>query len=67
MVIGTKLHTEFLGLKKCILVHTEDAILILKKDKAQDVKDIYERLEKESIELIKTALKQHLQTTEISA
>ena len=52
MVIGTKLHTEFLGLKKCILVHTEDAILILKKDKAQDVKDIYERLEKESIELI---------------
>ena len=52
MVIGTKLHTEFLGLKKCILVHTDDAILVLKKDKAQDVKDIYERLEKESIELI---------------
>ena len=48
MVIGTKLHTEFLGLKKCILVHTEDAILILKKDKAQDVKGIYERLEQRS-------------------
>ena len=49
MVIGTKLHTEFLGLKKCILVHTDDAILVLKKDKAQDVKGVYERLEQRSI------------------
>lgn len=52
MVIGTKLHTEFLGLKKCILVHTDDAILVLKKDKAQDVKRIYERLEEENSKFI---------------
>lgn len=44
MVIGTPIHTEFLGLKKCILVVTEDAILVLKKEKAQDVKKIYESL-----------------------
>lgn len=44
MVIGTNIHTEFLGLKKCILVATDDAILILKKEKAQKVKDIYENL-----------------------
>lgn len=47
MVIGTDLHTEFLGLKKCILVYTEDAILVLKKEKAQDVKGIYERIDEE--------------------
>lgn len=44
MVIGSKIHTEFLGLKKCILVLTEDAILVLKKEKAQDVKKIYDDL-----------------------
>ncbi|MFB9120868.1 mannose-1-phosphate guanylyltransferase [Bergeyella porcorum] len=46
MVIGTDIHTEFLGFKKSILVFTNDAILILKKEKAQDVKGIYEKLEK---------------------
>lgn len=46
MVIGSSIHTEFLGLKKCILVITDDAILIVKKDKAQDVKEIYENLDK---------------------
>ncbi|MDM1547820.1 NTP transferase domain-containing protein [Empedobacter falsenii] len=45
MVIGSDLHTEFLGLKKCILVITNDAILVLKKEKAQDVKNIYERID----------------------
>lgn len=52
MVIGTKIHTEFLGLKDTLLIHTSDAILVLQKDKAQDVKKIYERLEKENPELI---------------
>lgn len=47
MAIGTDLHTEFLGLENTILVHTEDAILVLQKEKAQEVKGIYERLEKE--------------------
>jgi mannose-1-phosphate guanylyltransferase len=47
MVIGTYLHTEFLGMKKTILIQTEDAILVLKKEKSQDVKKIYERLEQD--------------------
>lgn len=45
MVIGSNIHTEFLGLKKCILVVTDDAILVLKRDKSQDVKKIYEKLQ----------------------
>ena len=52
MVIGTDIHTEFTGLKDTILVHTADAILVLKKDNAQDVKKVYERLEKEGPELV---------------
>lgn len=44
MVIGSNIHTEFLGIKKSILVVTEDAILVLKKEKSQKVKDIYESL-----------------------
>ena len=52
MVIGTDLHTEFLGLKKTILVQTSDAILVLKKEKAQEVKKIFERLEKDNPELV---------------
>ena len=52
MVIGSKIHTEFLGFKKSILVMTQDAILVLKKEKAQEVKAIYEKLEKEDNSLI---------------
>ncbi len=52
MVIGTDLHTEFLGMEQTILVQTQDAILVLKKEKAQDVKKIFERLEKDKPELI---------------
>ncbi|RAI91673.1 mannose-1-phosphate guanylyltransferase [Algoriphagus yeomjeoni] len=52
MVIGTNLHTEFLGLKNTLLIQTADAILVLKKDNAQDVKKVFERLEKEKPELV---------------
>ena len=52
MVIGTTLHTEFLGMKNTLLIHTPDAILVLKKDNAQDVKKVFERLEKEKPELV---------------
>lgn len=45
MVIGTNIHAEFLGFKKCILVITDDAILVLRKDKAQKVRDVYESLD----------------------
>ena len=53
MVIGTNIHTEFLGIKKSILVVTEDAILVLKKEKAQKVKEVYERLEKINFSIVK--------------
>lgn len=47
MVIGTEIHTEFLGIKKSILVVTDDVILVLKRDKSQNVKDVYETLKDE--------------------
>lgn len=52
MVIGTDIHTEFTGLTNTILIQTPDAILVLQKDNAQEVKKIYERLEKERPELV---------------
>jgi mannose-1-phosphate guanylyltransferase len=52
MCIGTQVHWEFLGLENTILVQTEDAILVLKKENAQDVKKIFDRLEKEKPELV---------------
>ncbi len=52
MVIGTDIHTEFAGLQNTILVQTADAILVLNKDNAQDVKKVYERLERERPKLV---------------
>lgn len=52
MVIGSDLTTEFVGLSHCILIMTEDAVLVLNKDKAQDVKKVYERLEREKPTLV---------------
>lgn len=52
MVIGTTVHTEFTGLTNTILIQTSDAILVLRKENAQDVKKIYERLEKDKPELV---------------
>ena len=52
MVIGTTLHTEFLGMKNTLLIHTTDSILVLKKDNAQNVKKVFERLEKEKPDLV---------------
>ncbi|MFC7347698.1 mannose-1-phosphate guanylyltransferase [Chryseobacterium zhengzhouense] len=46
MVIGTEIFTAFVGLKDSILVHTPDAFLILHKEKSQDVKKVYNQLEK---------------------
>jgi mannose-1-phosphate guanylyltransferase len=48
LTIGTKKHVEFLGLENLVYVETEDAILIMPKNLSQDVKKIYERLEKEN-------------------
>lgn len=52
LVIGTDKHTEFTGLSNTILIETDDAILVLRKENSQDVKKIYERLEKEKPGLV---------------
>jgi len=45
-------HVEFLGVKDLIVVETDDAILILPRHQSQDVKHVYERLEKENSHLL---------------
>lgn len=52
-VVGSSKHVEFLGVSNLMLVETPDAILILDKSNSQDVKKIYERLEKEIPKLVK--------------
>lgn len=45
MVIGTDKYVSFLGVENTVLVHTEDAILVVHKRSSQDVKHLYEELE----------------------
>lgn len=52
MYIGNKAFTEFIGVENCILVQTEDANLVLHKDSSQDVKKVYQNLEKNNSNLI---------------
>ena len=52
MMLGSNKHIEFLGLENVIAVETDDALLILHKDKSQEVKGIFERLEGEKKGLI---------------
>jgi mannose-1-phosphate guanylyltransferase len=47
MVIGTTNYTAFIGVKDTIFVYTPTANLILKKEFSQDVKSVYNSLEKE--------------------
>jgi mannose-1-phosphate guanylyltransferase len=51
-VVGSTKHVEFLGVNDLVLVETNDAILVLAKKSSQDVKKIYEKLEKERPELV---------------
>ena len=53
LAINSKKHVEFIGVDNVILIETDDAILVLNKDNAQEVKKVYERLEKENPELLK--------------
>jgi mannose-1-phosphate guanylyltransferase len=53
LVLGSGKHVEFIGMENTILVETDDAILVMPRDKAQDVKTVYERLEKENPELLR--------------
>ncbi|WP_366184870.1 mannose-1-phosphate guanylyltransferase [Flavobacterium ovatum] len=52
MAIGTTNYTAFVGTKDTIFVFTEDANLILKKKSSQDVKYVYNALEKEQSPLL---------------
>ncbi|HET8837554.1 MAG TPA: sugar phosphate nucleotidyltransferase [Flavobacteriaceae bacterium] len=52
MQIGGSNPSFFVGLKNCILVQTEDANLILVKEASQDVKKIYQDLEKNNSKLL---------------
>jgi len=52
MVIGCDYHTTFLGLTNTIFVHTSTANLILHKERSQDVKDVYNELDKQNSELL---------------
>lgn len=52
LVFGSEKHVEFVGLEDVILVETRDAILVLNRSAAQDVKKVYERLEKTKPDLL---------------
>jgi len=52
IVIGTEIFTGFVGLKRTIFVHTKDAFLVVQKEKSQDVKKIYNMLEKHQSKLL---------------
>lgn len=45
IVIGTSLHTTFIGVKNCILIYTADALMVLQKENSQEVKEVYQQLE----------------------
>lgn len=52
MFIGNNyIYTEFVGMRNTILVHTDDALLVLNKDNSQDVKKVYDKLEKNNANL----------------
>lgn len=48
MIIGNKRHIAAIGLEDCIVIETDDALLIAKKGEAQKVKDIVSNLKKDS-------------------
>jgi mannose-1-phosphate guanylyltransferase len=52
MVIGTTNYTAFLGLKNTIFVYTDTANLILHKDSSQEVKNVYNHLERDNPDLL---------------
>ena len=45
IVIGTTKHTTFIGVRNCILIYTDDALMVLQKENSQEVKQVYQQLE----------------------
>lgn len=52
IVVGSTKHVVFVGLKNCMLINTDDAVLVLDRSRAQDVKQVYEQLEKDNSDLV---------------
>ena len=52
MQIGSSKHVSFVGLTNCILVSTDDATLVLSKAASQGVKELYQELEKNNLQLV---------------
>lgn len=52
MIIGTNNYTAFIGMKDTIFVYTDSANLILKKEFSQDVKNVYNELERKKSDLL---------------
>jgi mannose-1-phosphate guanylyltransferase len=52
MVIGTNNYTAFIGVTDTIFVYTDTANLILKKEFSQDVKSVYNALERNNSDLL---------------
>ncbi len=46
LVLGTSKKVEVIGIKDSIIVETDDALLVVHKDSSQEVKKIYENLER---------------------
>lgn len=44
LILGSKRHIATIGLENCLIVETDDAVLIAKKGEAQKVKDIVNKL-----------------------
>jgi mannose-1-phosphate guanylyltransferase len=52
MVIGTNNYTAFVGMKNAVFVYTDTANLILQKECSQDVKNVYNELERKNSDLL---------------
>lgn len=52
MIIGSDIYTAFVGLSNCIFVSTPTANLILQKEDSQEVKNVYNYLEKKRPDLV---------------
>lgn len=52
MILGCDKHVSFVGIENSLYVNTADAVLIVNKNNAQEVKQIYKYLEKSNSSLI---------------
>ncbi|MBI5026298.1 MAG: mannose-1-phosphate guanylyltransferase/mannose-6-phosphate isomerase [Nitrospirae bacterium] len=48
MILGNKRHISTIGIEDCLVVETEDAILIAKRGEAQKVRDVVNKLKKDN-------------------